>query len=302
MRRTLAAGCVLVLAAVAGGQPDRPGREQPQPATVQASGALAPVDIVEVSAQVDGRVDRLGIDPDDTNRPIDAGCRVKKGTVLVYLDAARAELKLERAKANLLKAEADQAVNKATIARTQADLDRMTQLYQSKAAAASDYEAAKAAFELAKAAARADEAALAVARVSVKDAELEVSYAVLKSPVDGVVMERRVNIGQAVRSGPNAPTLFLIASDLKKLRIEARLKEKDVALVKKGQAVTFTVDAFPGKQFKGKVAQVRVRFGDEHLPPSPEKARYFAVVEVDNSDGMLLPFLTARVAIQVGEK
>ncbi len=300
MRCAFATGGVLLLTAVVAGQPERPGGDKPQP-NVQASGVLVPVDIVEVGAQVDGRVDRLGLDADGM-LPIDAGSRVQKGTVLAYLDPARHELKLERARAQVLKAEADVDLSKARLSLSQAELDRVAQLFRTKSASASDYDSAKAAVELAKAGARADEAALALARVAVKDAELELSFTAVKAPVNGVVMERRVNIGQAVRSGPNAPALFLIATDLKKLRIEARLKEKDIALVKKGQPVTFTVDAFPGKQFKGQVAQVRVRFSDEHPLPTPEKGRYVAVVEVDNSDGLLLPFLTARLTIQVGDK
>ena len=117
------------------------------------------------------------------------------------------------------------------------------------------------------------------------------------APIDGVIIDRRVNIGQIVGENMNAPSLFLIAGDLKKLEVWATVKEADIARVAKGQSAALTVDAFPKDTFKGRVSQIRL-----NATLSKDQVAYTVVLDVDNRDGRLLPYMTAEVTIEVGER
>src|SRR5262249_33498403 len=123
----------------------------------------------------------------------------------------------------------------------------------------------------------------------------ELSYCTIRSPTKGVVIDRRVNVGQAVTAALNAPSLFLIAKDLKKLEIWASVGEADVVQVRKGQPAQFRIDAFPKSQFRGHVSQIRL-----NATVAQNVVTYTVVVAVDNADGNLLPYLTADVRIETG--
>ena len=141
------------------------------------------------------------------------------------------------------------------------------------------------------------QSAVAVAQANLEEASINLSYATIRSPVRGVIVDRRVNIGQTVVASLNAPSLFLIAKDLSRMEIWASVNESDVGAIHAGQSVRFTVSAFPTESFHGKVAQVRL-----NASMTQSVVTYTVVVEVENKDNKLLPYLTARLKFEVEER
>ena len=181
------------------------------------------------------------------------------------------------------------------------DWERAQQLGPSDALAQSSYDAYKAASASASANVTGGEAAILQARAAVAQAEASVSqarlnlgYCVIKAPVKGVIIDRRVNIGQTVVASLNAPSLFLIAKDLKRMQLWVAVNEADIGNIKPGQSVTFTVDAYPGETFKGEVGKVRL-----NAAMTQNVVTYTVEVVTDNSSGRLLPYLTANAQVQV---
>src|SRR5207249_497842 len=142
-------------------------------------------------------------------------------------------------------------------------------------------------------------AALSDAQAALHNAEINLGYCTIKSPVKGVIVDRRVNTGQTVVSSLNAPSLFLIAKDLKRLQVWASVNEADIGNIHSGQPVTFTVDAYPGKVFKGVVAPDQPRL---NASMTQNVVTYTVVINTDNSDGKLLPYLTANLQFEISKR
>src|SRR5262249_34829011 len=142
-------------------------------------------------------------------------------------------------------------------------------------------------------------ATLGDAEAALHNAEINLGYCTIKSPVKGVIVDRRVNVGQTVVSSLNAPSLFLIAKDLKRLQVWASVNEADIGNIFSGQMVTFSVDAYPGRVFKGIVAQDQPRL---NASMNQNVVTYTVVVTTDNSDGKLLPYLTANLQFEVSKR
>jgi HlyD family secretion protein len=291
-------------------------------ATISATGTIQPEEVIDVGAQVQGMIKRFGADPRDSTKPVDYGTPVEPGTELAFIDdslyradlaQAQAQLdqnktRVEQAKANVKKAEADLEQNKAKEEQTRLDYLRSERLRPSGTLAEADYEVSKGGYETAKAAVLSSEAAVAQAKAAVPDAEAAVAlaqaaldraqtnlgYTVIKSPVKGVVIDRRVNIGQTVVSSLTAPSLFLLAKDITRLQVWASVNEADIGQIHNGQAVTFTVDAHPGETFKGTVSQIRL-----NATMTQNVVTYTVVVDTDNSSGKLLPYLTANLQFEI---
>jgi HlyD family secretion protein len=160
-----------------------------------------------------------------------------------------------------------------------------------------NYEVAKANLAAAEAAVEQAKAALAQAKANLLTAQINFDYCTIKSPVKGVVIDRRVNIGQTVVSSLSAPSLFLIANDLRHIQVWASVNEADVGGISPGEPVTFTVDAFPGRVFHGQVGQVRL-----NATMTQNVVTYTIAVDIDNADGKLLPYLTANTQFEVGRR
>lgn len=241
---------------------------------VTANGQLSPVKNVQVGSQVSGIINDI---------KVDFNSRVKEGEVIAQIDPSAYQRTVEQADAELANA-------KAALELAEVEAKRAEQLSENQLIAKSEADTARAQFNQAKAVVRMREAALNRAKV---DLERTTIYA----PIDGIVISRSVEPGQTVASSFNTPTLFLIANDLAKMRIEAMVSEADVGGVEEGQKVNFTVDAFPGRQFQGTVKQVRFN-------PSTNQnvVTYVTVVEVDNADLKLRPGMTANASIVIGEK
>ena len=278
-------------------------------ATIGATGTIEPEEVIDVGAQVAGLINAFG--KDKNGKPIDYGSEIETGMVLARIDdsmyaadAAEAVAQVKQATAQVAAAEANLDQLKAKLDQAQRDWDRARKIGPSDALAVSAYDAYRSAFDGAKANVTAGEAAILQARAAVTQAEaaasraqLNLGYCVIKSPVDGVIIDRRVNIGQTVVASLNAPSLFLIAKDLKRMQLWVAVNEADIGSLKPGQPVTFTVDAYPGQVFKGAVSKVRL-----NATMTQNVVTYTVEVVTDNSDGRLLPYLTANAQFQVAQR
>jgi HlyD family secretion protein len=260
-----------------------------QPKKIVATGTVEPVEVVDVSSEVTGRIVTFGVDPHDAGKPIDHGSSVEVGTVLARIDPRLYEARVEGTRAGYKRAEAELTLAKVNLKR--AETHRVANIQKG---GSPDVDVERAAFELdaAKASVAAAEASVLQSKAALDEATMALDSTIIKSPIKGVVIDRRVNVGQTVPGDLNAPTLFLIA-DLEKLQVWASVNEKDIARVHVGQAVRFTVDAMPGKTFDGKVAQIRL-----NAQMVQNTVAYTVVVGITPTSEKLLPYLTARVEFQ----
>jgi HlyD family secretion protein len=273
---------------------------------ISATGTVEPEEVVDVGAQVAGKIVSFG--KDQSGRTIDYGSSVEEGTILAQIDdsiydanVAEAKAQLDVAKAGVLRAQADLGHLQAKLFQAERDWKRAKKLGPSDALSQSDFDAAQSAYEVARANVAVGEAASVQAKSSVEQAEAtlrraqqNLDYCTIKSPVKGVIVDRRVNIGQTVVASLNAPSLFLIAKDLTRMQVWVAVNEADVGRIKPGQPVTFTVDAFPGDTFTGEVGKVRL-----NASMTQNVVTYTVEILTDNSSGRLLPYLTANVRFQL---
>ncbi|SPD73569.1 Efflux transporter, RND family, MFP subunit [uncultured Desulfobacterium sp.] len=279
-------------------------------ATISATGTVEPEELVDVGAQVAGQINSFG--KDKQGKTIDYGSAVEEATVLAQIDdslyaadVALTAAQVQQAKAGLKRAEADLIQLKAKLYQAQRDWDRAQKLGpSSKALAETSYDAYRSDYETAKANVAVGEASIIQARAAVEQAQAalmrsqqNLGYCTIKSPVKGVIIDRRVNIGQTVVSSLNAPSLFLIAKDLTRMQVWVSVNEADIGNIRPGQPVTFTVDAYPGETFRGEVGKVRL-----NATMTQNVVTYTVEVTTDNRDGRLLPYLTANVEFETGRR
>lgn len=271
-------------------------------ATISATGTVEPEEVVDIGAQVAGRIVSFG--KDEKGDEIDYGSVVEPGMVLARIDDAlyaadvgTAKAQLAQNKAAVVNAEANLLQLKAKLFQAQRDWARAEKLGPSDALSQADYDAAQSAYEVAKANVEVGKAAIVQAKSAVNQAQAQLQraqenldYCTIKSPVKGVIIDRRVNIGQTVVSSLSAPSLFLLAKDLNRLQVWVSVNEADIGRIQPGQPVTFTVDAQPGVVFPGKVGKIRL-----NATMTQNVVTYTVEVDTDNSSGKLLPYLTANV-------
>ena len=278
-------------------------------ATISATGTLEPEAAVDVGAQVAGVIIAFG--KDKYGKDIDWGSVVEEGMVLAKIDDSlyaaaveTAKAQLQQALANKISADANVLQMKAKLLQAQQDWGRAQKLGPSDALAQSaydqyqaNYEVAKANLAAAEAAVEQTKAAVEQAKASLHTAQINLGYCTIKSPVKGVIIDRRVNIGQTVVSSLSAPSLFLLARDLKRIQAWVSVNEADIGSISKGQPVTFTVDAYPGRVFQGQVGQVRL-----NATMTQNVVTYTVAVDTNNDDGKLLPYQTANAQFKVGRR
>ncbi|QEH34738.1 Macrolide export protein MacA [Aquisphaera giovannonii] len=264
--------------------------------TINATGTIEPEEVVDVGAQVAGMIESFGADPADPGKPVSYGTRVEQGTVLARLDSSLFKARVEQAKGRVARDEADILQAKAKLAQAERDYERSRKLHArgNGVIAPQEYDAAVSTYEVAKAALVVAEGALLVSRADLQEATVNLGYTTIKSPVKGVILDRRINIGQTVVASLNAPSLFLIAKDLSRMQIWSSVNETDIGSIREGQAVHFTVGAFPHDRFEGKVTQIRL-----NASMSQNVVTYTVVVSFDNVGGKLMPYLTARLQFEV---
>lgn len=241
---------------------------------VLANGTVQPVNTVNVGTQVSGTV---------LERSADFNDRVKKGQILLRLDPATLQARLRQTQAQLSSAEATLALAKSTVERNQR---LVAQGFISALALDQSQREVAAA-----------QAGVEVARAQVDAAQTDVNNSVIRSPVDGVVIKRNIEVGQTVAASYQTPDLYQIAQDLRQMRIHTNVSEADVGLIRPGQVARFLVDAYPEREFEGKVEQFRL-----NSTSTQGVVTYPIVVAVDNSDELLKPGMTAQVRIVVASK
>jgi HlyD family secretion protein len=239
-------------------------------ATITATGTVQAEDVIDVGAQVAGRIMEFG--NDTSGKPVDFGSNVKAGQVLAKIDpvlfaadVASQEAQLAAAKAGVDRAVADLEQLKAKFRQAERDWARAQKLGPSDALAQVEYDTYQSNYETAKANIAVGEAAIEQSKKQVMQVEAtlgrakqNLSYTTITSPVDGVIIARRVNIGQTVVASLSAPSLFLLAKDLKAMEVWVAVNEADIGQIYPGQPVTFTVDTFPGQTFRGHVNKIRL--------------------------------------------
>lgn len=266
-------------------------------ATISATGTLEPEEVVDVGAQVAGLILEFGPDPNTPNKLIDYGSVVEKGTVLAKIDPTTYEAALDQAEAALLKSQADLLQLEAKREQADQEQKRAESLRADKAIADTDYDSAVANAKSARANVAVGKASIRQSEASLRMAKTNLGYTVIKSPVRGVIISRRVNVGQTVVASLNAPSLFLIAKDLRRMQVWASVNEADIGRIHVDMPVHFTVDAYPGETFLGKVSQIRM-----NATMTQNVVTYTVVVTTDNSSGRLLPYLTASVRFEADRR
>ncbi len=241
---------------------------------VTSTGSISAVTTVDVGCQVSGIIKNIYADYNSI---------VKKGQVLAKIDSTNLIKSLQDAQINLAKSQVNYDASDRNFQRVKA-------LFEKKLASQLDYDNALTAFETNK-------AGLASAKAQLENSKINLDYATIYAPIDGVIIDRKVNMGQTVNAGMSSPTLFSLAYDLSKMQVQATIDEADIGKIDIGQEVTFTVDAFPDDRFKGTIYQIR-------LAPtvSQNVVNYVVVIDVNNSDLKLIPGMTANVRIKVAEK
>ena len=284
--------------------------------TISATGTVEPEELVNVGAQVNGKIMSFGKDAD--GKTVDYGSRVKAGMVLAQIDDVTYKAELQSVQAQL--EQADAAIQSANAAIQSAEAaifeaaankqlasenwKRAEKLYPQGSMTRSDYDTYQAANNTAQAAARKAQAQLAqaqaqrsqaqaqksIAEAAMVKAKRNLEYCTIVSPVDGVVIDRRVSVGQTVVSNQTASSIFLVARDFDKMQVWVSVNEADVGAIKVNMPVTFSCDAFPNTEFHGKVHRLRL-----NATLSSNVVTYVVEVNADNKNGKLIPYLTANV-------
>ena len=256
--------------------------------TVSATGNLSAVTTVQVGTQVSGTIQKLYVDYNS---------RVKKGQAIAEIDPSLFSASVEQSQGNYLNAEANLQKAKVTLTDAERTYNRTRKLFADGIVSQGDLDVAETAWQSARAALKAAEGSVAQTRGSLMQAKTNLRYSIIRSPVDGVVISRAVDVGQTVAASFQTPTLFTIAQDLTKMQIEVSVDEADISRIKLDQTATFTVDSYPEQSFNGKVVQIR------NAPVIVQNVvTYVVVVNVDNSDMKLKPGMTANVSIEVARK
>ncbi|ABG41288.1 efflux transporter, RND family, MFP subunit [Paraglaciecola sp. T6c] len=270
--------------------------------TVNSSGTISPVVTVLVGSELSGLISQLNADFNDEVSSGQVIARIDDRTILSRLRQSEADLASSKASLTQLKAALKKAQTEATLA--QREFNRTKELKDKNLVSASELDIsetnnalAKVAIETAQAAILVGEAQVEQSQSNLEQTKLDLDRTYIRSPVDGVVIDRQVDTGQTVSASLSAPTLFSIAQDLVKMQIEADVDEADIGRIAKDQKVNFTVDAFPERKFAGVVSQVR-----KAATVTNNVVTYKVIISVENEQLLLLPGMTANVDVILGER
>jgi HlyD family secretion protein len=256
--------------------------------TVGATGTLQAVTTVQVGSQVSGTISELNADFNSI---------VRKGQVIAKLDPSLLQAQVEQAKANLTRSKADLERNRVELVDAQTKYTRAKELAQRQLLPLSDLDAAKVAVDAAQAQLVSSQAQVTQAEATLNQNQVNVEHTIITAPIDGIVIQRSVDVGQTVAASLQSPTLFIIAADLTKMQVNASIDEADVGRIRPGQAVTFRVDAYPGQQFEGAVAQIRLQ------PVVVQNVTtYGTIINVPNPELKLKPGMTANLRVQIATR
>ncbi len=256
--------------------------------SITASGTINPLSTVSVGSQASGRIAEIYVDYNSV---------VKKGQLLALIDQENAKATVQQREAALEIAKAQVAVEENNIKYYKKALNRISKLNAAKYSTEKDLEAAERDYDNSVAQLALEQAQVKQAQASLNSAQTELSYTEIKAPVDGIVISKSVEVGQTVAASFETPEIFSVAEDLTKMQIEASVVEADIAKVKEGQKVRFTVDSYADDYFYGTVTQVR-----NEATTTSNVVTYTVVIGIDNSDMKLKPGMTANVEIITAEE
>lgn len=255
--------------------------------TVTATGTLSPLDSVEVGAEVTGRVTKVTVDIND---------RVEKDQVLVEIDTEQLSARVEESQAQLQSAQASQRNSTATVKEAESKAARAREMHSRGLISDQDLEAAVATLDRAKASVSSTAAQITVASAGLKSAKTSLGKAIIRSPIDGIVLARTIEVGQTVTAGFQTPILFTLARDLGKMQLDIDVDEADVGSVREGLEATFVVDAYPKRVFRSKLLKLG------NLPKAGTTVvTYQATLSVENPDRLLKPGMTATATLVTSE-
>lgn len=260
--------------------------------SISATGTVEPEEVIDVGAQVAGQI--LSFGKDVSGKTVDYDSKVEAGTILARIDDSLYAASVAEAEAQLLSSKAGLQRAQADLERAAQDWKRAKELGPSEALSQSSYDAYESAYKTALAQVAVSKAAISQAEAALMRARRNLGYCTITSPVKGVIIDRRVNIGQTVVASLNAPSLFLIAKDLTRIQVWVAVNEADIGKIHPGLPVSFTVDAFPGETFRGEVGKIRL-----NASMTQNVVTYTVEIITDNSDGRLLPYLTANVQFEL---
>src|SRR6476660_76026 len=255
---------------------------------VTATGSINPVVSVQVGTQVSGMIKSLHADFNSV---------VKAGDIVAVIDPEPFRARRDQAASNLEMSRANVARAKTDLAQRKRELDRVKSLVAQQYVSQNDVDVASTSFQSAEAQVNVAGAQVKQAEAALNAAELELKYTVIRSPVNGIVVARNVEVGQTIAASFATPNLFLIALDLTKMQVDTNVSESDIGGITEGKEASFTVDAYPGVPFAGTIRQVRL------APINVQNVvTYNVVVNVDNQDLRLKPGMTANVSIVVAQR
>jgi HlyD family secretion protein len=255
---------------------------------VTATGTLSALVTVQVGSQVSGRVQKLFVD---------FNSQVEKGQLIATIDPQLFAANVEQNRANLLAAVGNATKAAAQERDAQRQFERARSLVERKLIAQADFDTAEANLAVARGQTAAAAGAVAQAKAGLHQSEVNLGYTKIVSPTDGVVISRSVDVGQTVAAAMQAPTLFVIAQDLRKMQVDTSVAEADIGKLQAGMPATFSVDAYAGTRFRGRIRQIR-----NAAQTVQNVVTYDAVIDVDNDDLRLRPGMTANVTFIWAEK
>jgi HlyD family secretion protein len=255
---------------------------------VQATGTLDAVTAVTVGSQVGGIIQEI---------PVDFNDFVHKDQVLLRINPDNINTQIEQAKATLVQRQADVERNKVAVEDARIKLRRTRELFVKQLATQADLDAAEVAMKSAQASLKSSEASLTQAQANLDQQQVNLAHTIITSPIDGIIIQRAVDVGQTVQANYQSPTLFIVAADLTKMKCTANIDEADVGKIRTGQSVRLRIDAYPTDTFVGTVTQVRLQ------PVVVQNVvTYGTVIAVPNPDYKLKPGMTANVQIEIAKK
>jgi HlyD family secretion protein len=252
-----------------------------------ATGQIFPFVQVQVGTQVTGVIQRLFVD---------FNCIVKAGQQVAQIDPAPFQSIVDQNRANLLAAKAMVLKVKASLVQAEKELGRDKELAKRELIAPTDLDAAVANYDSLVAQLAASEAGVEQAKATLESSEVNLRYTKIISPIDGVVIQRSVDVGQTLAASLSAPTIYVIADNMKKVQIQASVAEADIGRISEGQQVSFSVDSYREHQFKGRVSQIRL------FPTTVQNVvTYTVMIDAENPEGKLLPGMTANATFDIAE-
>ncbi|MCQ2410076.1 MAG: efflux RND transporter periplasmic adaptor subunit [Elusimicrobiaceae bacterium] len=260
---------------------------------VEASGSINPVNTTQVGALVSGEILKIYVD---------YNTEVKKGDLMAVIDQTQILASLTEAKASLASAKEGLESAEVSYRLAKKNYERYQSLYEKDYVSKVNLEEYELSYANAKSSLNAAKASVVRAQANVDTAQKNLSNTKIVSPIDGVVLTRKVSEGQTITAGFSTPELFVVAQDLTKMQIEAKVSEADIVKIRAGQEATFTLDGYMGEKFKGTVRQVRTNYVDSSSGSSNNSTSYTVVVDVNNEDLRLKPGMTATMTIYTQHK